>query len=118
MDPKAQHDLSNQLDQLSKKKEHMLSDEAKKAASEDYKQDSLLDDVLDDETLFEELLEQSKALKALISRLHLDELVLLLAEPFRLYPINMLLGFTKGLGFGLGLLVIWLCYQYFVVPIG
>ena len=115
MDSRAQHNLSKQLDQLSKNKEHMLSDEAKKAVSEDYQNESLLDDVLDDDTLFEELLEQSKALKALISRLHLDELVLLLAEPFRLYPINMLLGFIKGLGFGLGLLVIWLCYQYFLV---
>ena len=107
-------DLTRKLDQLSSHKEHLLADEAKYAASKQ-DQNTLLDDVLDDDEVFEDLLKQTKALKKMLSRLHLDELILLLAQPFRLYPVNMLLGFTKGLGFGLGLLFIWMCYQYFLV---
>ena len=107
-------DMARKLDQLSSQKKHLLTDEVKYAAAKQ-DQNTLLDDVLDDDDVFEDLLKQTKILKKILSRLHLDELILLLAQPFRLYPVNMLLGFTKGLGFGLGLLFIWMCYQYFLV---
>ena len=104
-------DLNKTLDNLAKNKDYMVSDQAKVASQQD---NSLVQEIVDDEDLLEDLLDQVKLLNLLIKRSHLDELVLFLAQPYRIYPINILLGFTKGLGFALGLLLVWFCYEYFI----
>ena len=92
------------------KKDYIISKHAKEAKLND---NSLIEDIVDDEDVLEELLVHIKFLNVLIKRSHLDELVLFLAQPYRIYPINVLLGFTKGLGFALGVLLVWCCYELF-----
>lgn len=104
-------DLSDALDNLSNQKEFMVSEQAKSARQRD---SSIVEEVVDDEDILEDLMAQVKLLNLMIKRSHLDELVLFLAQPHRIYPINTLLGFSKGLGFGLGLLLVWGCYEYFI----
>lgn len=103
--------LNEALDNLAKNKDHMISEQAKAASQQEA---SLVQEIVDDEDLLEDLMGQVKLLNVLIKRSHLDEIVLFLAQPYRIYPINILLGFTKGLGFGLGLLLVWFCYEYFI----
>ena len=106
--------LKQELDELSQSKAHLISNQARAAKLAQEKPGDLLDDLVDDEDVLEELLKYSKSLLVLIRRAHLDELVLLLAQPQRLYISNFFLGLTRGLGFALGLVIIWLCYDYFI----
>ena len=117
-----EENLEEEINDLSNRKGHVLSEEAMIAKQHfDFLKEDLDDDDNDDMdttnrqvselTLFNE---NVKILLSVFYRSQFDEFVYLLANPQKVYISNFLMGVVRGMGFLLGVLFLGLLFLSFI----
>ena len=66
--------------------------------------------------ILNELRQSMRLLMSFFQTSKFDELLCLLAQPFRLLLLNFIMGFLRGLGFALAMLVVLFMGAYFFYP--
>lgn len=118
--PDPEYDLSKVIESLSSHKSSKLTPAAVKAKS-DYVQ------LKDDESerikfpklkklrIIDEFNDHVRLLRTIFEDSHFDEIVFHLANPSRLFIIQLIIGILRGIGFAIGVLVIVFLLLYLVM---
>jgi len=102
--------MSNEINDAIKglsDKQHVVSDEAKKAqAQRDMLKLESSKQFSKNVSIIEEFSNSVKLLGNIFQRSNFDEVALVIANPSRILLINFFIGFVRGLGFILGLILV------------
>jgi hypothetical protein len=100
------NDINDAIQGLSKK-QHVVSDEAKKAqAQRDMMKLESSKQFNKNVSIIDEFSNSVKLLGNIFQRSNFDEVALVIANPSRILLLNFFIGFVRGLGFCLGLVLI------------
>lgn len=98
-----ENSLQEALEKLSSKK-HVLQPELEKKDNNKFNQPQDTD-VLNNQLILTELQQSIRLLMSFFYTSKFDELLCLLAQPTRLFVLNIIMGFLRGLGFSIAFFI-------------
>ncbi|MEK9657521.1 MAG: hypothetical protein VW378_04010 [bacterium] len=105
--------LQRAIDGLSSKK-HVIHPDISSEVAQKHSSDVKLD--AKQSLLLEELNQSVRILTSIFHTSNFDELLLLSARPLRLFVLNFFMGFLRGLGFALGVVIILFMVMTYFFP--